>query len=348
MYKKLKLTFGLRAIDRSSAAGSRHGRLGHRVRLASVLIACALAGVVQAQSFPNRVVKIVVAQAPGSSADVLARSIAGKLAENWKVPVVVENRPGANGNVGMDAVAKAPADGYTLGLAVPSVMTVNPYVYKNMPFKPLEDLVGVSQTTSIVFGLFANPKLPLKSPADLVAYAKGKPEGINYSSAGVGNLGHLAGELFASQAALKMTHIPNKGDTPGLMDVMGGQTDIMFAPVPSAMTHIKSGRLNLLAVAGRNRSPSFANTPTLMESNLPRVVVVGWTGIVAPAATPPQVLAELERGVIAALADPGVKATIEQQGFEIVGSSSREFTQFMRQESLKWGDLIQKAGIKFD
>ncbi len=314
---------------------------------ASALLCAALAGsAALAQTFPARNIRLVVAQAPGSSADALARSVATKMAETFKSPVVVDNKPGANGNLGMDLVAKAAADGYTLGLAVPSVMTVNPYVYKNMPFKPLDDLVGVTQTTSIIFGLHINPKLPVKNLAELVAYAKRQPNGLNYSSAGVGNLGHLAGELFAAQAGIKMTHIPNKGDTPGLLDVMGGQTDLMFAPVPSAISYVRGGRLNLLAVASRKRSAAFPEVPTFIESGLPQVVVEGWTGIVVPAATPAAVIAELQRAVNASLADPGIRASVEQQGFEIVGSNSRDFTQFMKQESAKWGELIQKSGLK--
>jgi tripartite-type tricarboxylate transporter receptor subunit TctC len=315
-------------------------------RTAVVLCAALTGYAAMAQNFPARSIRLVVAQAPGSSADALARSVATKMAESFKSAVVVDNKPGANGNLGMDLVAKAAPDGYTLGLAVPSVMTVNPYVYKNMPFKPLEDLVGVTQTTSIIFGLHINPKLPVKSVADLVAYAKRQPNGLNYSSAGVGNLGHLAGELFAAQAGIKMTHIPNKGDTPGLLDVMGGQTDLMFAPVPSAISYVRGGRLTLLAVASRKRSAAFPEVPTLIEAGLPQVVVEGWTGIVAPAATPAAVIAELQRAVNASLADPGIRASVEQQGFEIVGSNSRDFTQFMKQESAKWGELIQRSGIK--
>ena len=333
-------------IAPSQSFHKRTGPLARHARLALGAGLLCLAAVASAQNFPGRAVRIVVAQAPGSSADALARGIAGKMAEGWKSAVVIDNKPGANGNLGMDLVAKAQADGLTLGLAVPSVMTVNPYVYKNMPFKPLEDLVGVTQTTSIVFGLHVNPKLGLKTVADLLAYAKRQPNGLNYSSAGVGNLGHLAGELLALQTGLKMTHIPNKGDTPGLLDVMGGQTDLMFAPVPSAVNYVRSGRLQLLAVAATKRSPPFPEVPTLIESGLPQVVVEGWTGIVAPAATPPAVIAEIQRAVNAALADPAIRASVEQQGFEIVGSNARDFSQFMKQESAKWGELIQKAGLK--
>ena len=301
-------------------------------------------GALHAQTYPDHTVKIIVAQAPGSSADTVARAVATDLAQRWKVPVFIENKPGANGNIGMDAVAKAPADGYTLGLAVPSVMTVNPFVYKNMPFKPLEDLVPIAQTTSIVFALVVNPEAPIKSVADLIEYAKMRPDGINYSSAGVGNLGHLAGELFAAETGLKMTHIPNKGDTPALLDVMTGQTDMMFVPLPSAIGQIRAGKLRLLAVAAKKRSPAFPDVPTLLEEKQ-NVVVEGWTGIVANSKTPPAVIETIEKGVQQALADPGVKKIIENQGFETAQSGSKEFTEFVHQESNKWSKVIKRAGI---
>ncbi len=301
-----------------------------------------------AQSYPSKSVRIVVVNAPGSSADVVARIVATRLGEKWKQPVIVDNKPGANGNLGMDIVAKSAPDGYTLGLAVPSVMTVNPFVYKNMPFKPLEDLVGVTQTTSIMFGLYANPALKLKSVQEVVTFAKTKPGGVNYSSAGVGNLGHLAGELFAGQAGLKMTHIPNKGDTPGLVDVMGGQTDIMFAPLPSAIGFVRGGKLTLVAVASRKRLASFPDVPTMIESGLPNMLIEGWTGIVAPAATPPAVIAEIEKTVNSVLEEQAVKTAIEAQGFDAVGTSSKEFNQLIKTESVKWGQVIDKAGIKLN
>lgn len=301
-----------------------------------------------AQTYPTKTVRLIVAQAPGSSADVVARIVATKLGERWKTPVYVDNKPGANGNVGMAMVAKAAPDGYTLGLAVPSVMTINPYVYKSMPFKPLEDLIPVTQTTSIVFGLFVNPNLQIKTVPELLAYAKKKPGGLNYSSAGVGNLGHLAGELFSIQTGLKMTHIPNKGDTPGLLDVMAGQTDIMFTPLPSAISFVRGGKLTLLAVAARTRSPAFPDVPTLIEAGLPNVVIEGWTGIVAPASTPAAAISEIERSVKSVLEEPSVKAAIEHQGFDTVGSNSKEFTQLVKQESLRWGQVIDKAGIKLN
>ncbi len=317
----------------------------HAAGATALALAPALA---TAQTYPANPVRIVVAQAPGSSADVMARILAKKLTEHWKNPVFVENKPGANGNIGMAAVASAAPDGYTLGLAVPSVMTVNPFVYPNMPFKPMEDLAPVTQITAIEFGLFVNPGLKVKTVADLIAYSKTKPEGLNYSSAGVGNLGHLAGELFASQAGVKMNHIPNKGDTPGLLDVMSGSTDLMFAPLPSAISYVRSGKLALIAVAARQRTASFPDVPTLVESNLPNAITEGWTGIIAPAGTPPAVIAIIEKAVNSTIKDPEVAGAINSQGFVAAGTSAASFGQLMKDDTAKWGGVIEKAGIKFN
>jgi tripartite-type tricarboxylate transporter receptor subunit TctC len=299
-----------------------------------------------AQDYPTRTVKIVVSQAPGSSADVIARTLAAKLAVTWSTAVIVENRPGANGNIGMDFVAKAAPDGYTLGLATPSVMTINPQIYKAMPFRPLEDLTAVTETTSITFGLFCNPALPVKSVADLVAYAKSKPDGINISSAGIGNLGHLSAELFASQAGIKLTHVPDKGDTPALLDVAGGHTDAAFTPMPSAVSLMQGGKIRLLGIASPARSQLFPNAPTLAESGLPQVIVEGWTGLVAPAGTPPRIVALVQKAVRDALGDPDVKKIVQLQGFEIAGGSSDDFAQLMKRETQKWHDVIKAASIK--
>ncbi|GAA4328947.1 tripartite tricarboxylate transporter substrate binding protein BugE [Pigmentiphaga soli] len=320
--------------------------LGRRGMAALILHAVLGFAGAHAQSYPARAVRIIVPQAPGSSADAIARMVATKLGEKWPAAVVVENRPGANGNVGMDAVAKSAPDGYTLGLAVPSTMTVNPLVYKTMPFKPQEDLAAVSQLTAITFGMFANPQLPARTPAELVAYAKTRPQGLNFSSAGVGNLGHLAAELFAAQTGVPMTHVPNKGDTPGLMDVMSGQTDAMFAPLPSGVSFVQGGRLRLLAIASPRRSPLFPEVPTLGESGIPNVVTEGWTGLVVPAGTPPATIAIIQKAVAGVLADPEVAEAIRKQGFDVAGSTSEQFATLMRQESKKWSDLIAARSLK--
>jgi tripartite-type tricarboxylate transporter receptor subunit TctC len=304
--------------------------------------------VIAAEKYPSRPIRLVVANSAGSSADVIARIIAIGLSESYKWNVVVENKPGANGIVGIDLVAKAPADGYTLGLVVPSVMTVNPHVYKNMPFRPLEDLAPITQTTSIIFALVSNPQLPFKNVNDLVSFSKKNDRSLNFSSAGVGNLGHLAAELFSANANIKLTHIPNRGDAAGMLDVMGGHTDLMFVPLASAISHIRSGKLNLLAIASPSRVQQFPDVPTLVEQGFPEVVIQGWTGLVAPSATPLPVINDIHKAVQQILSDNAIKQSIFQQGMETIGSSSNDFKQIMKMESIKWGNLIQQSGLKLN
>jgi len=315
------------------------------VSISFILLSLFFASTTHAQSYPNHTVKIIVAQAPGASPDVVARTLANKLSEVWKTSVVVENKPGANGNLGMDIVAKSAPDGYTLGLVVPSVMVINPYVYKNMPFKPLEDLAPISQISSIIFSLVSNPQRPYQSVDELIAYAKKHPGEINYSSAGVGNLQHLAAELFSIKAGIKMNHIPNKGDSAALVDVMGGQTDLMFVPLASAINQIRAGKLQLLAIPSKKRLSQFPNVPTMMELGQPDILIEGWTGLVAPAGTPENILEDIQKTVRQIVLEGNTKNSIESQGFEVVGSSPKEFKQFLRQESNKWGNVIQKSAI---
>jgi len=301
---------------------------------------------VNAQNYPSRSVRIVVAQAPGSSVDVFARVLSSKLTESWKTSVIVENKQGANGNIGMDLIAKSSPDGYTFGIAVPSVMVINPFVYKNLPFKAMEDLAPISQTTSITFALVTNPKLPVRNVQELIQYAKKSAVELNYSSAGVGNLQHLAAELLSLKTAIKLNHIPNKGDTPAMTDVMAGNTDFMFVPLPSAINHIKSGKLKLIAVASKKRVIQFPDVPTLSEDGLPDLIIEGWLGLVAPTGTPTQIIEEIQKMTAQIILEPTVKKGIEAQGFEVVASSPKEFKEFLLQESAKWSSVIQKSNIK--
>ena len=304
--------------------------------------------VAPAQVFPERPLKIVVAQAPGSSVDVFARMLSTRLADTWKNPVIVENKPGANGNIGMDLLARSAPDGYTIGVTVPSVMVINPFVYKSLPFKPLEDFVPISQTTSIIFALVTHPKLPVRTVQELVEHARKHPTGMNYSSAGVGNLQHLAAELLAMKTGIKLNHVPNKGDTPAMTDVMAGTTDFMFVPLPSAINHIRSGKLNLVAVAAKKRAGQFPEIPTLIEAGLPDLVIEGWLGLVAPRGTPDATVREIHKTVASIIGEDAVRQRIEAQGFEVVASAPAEFNAFLRQESVKWSEVIRRSDIRLN
>lgn len=301
-----------------------------------------------AQTYPARMVKLVIPQAPGSTADMLARLLASKLSTAWGQQVVVENRSGANGIIGMDYVAKSAPDGYTLGLAAPSTLTINQFVYKNMPFQPLKDLIPVTQTTAIPFALVINAKLPVKNVQELVAYGKQKPNGMNFSSPGTGNLGHLAAELFAEQTGLTMNHIPSRGDTPGLMDVMGGQTDLMFVTLPAAAALLSTGKLRLLAVCGTQRDASVPDVPTLAEAGVPDVVISGWTGLVAPAGTPADIVNKISQDVARQLASPELQASIAQQGSLVVTNTPQVFARFIDSEAQKWSKVVVATKLQLD
>lgn len=313
------------------------------------VVACAaLMMTTAAAEYPERPIRLIVTNSAGSAADVLARLVGARLGPAWGQTVVIDNRTGANGMIGMDAVAKAAPDGYTLGLASPSTLAVNQFIYRKIPYRPLEDLVPITQATSIAIALVSNPSLPFKNVQGLIAYGKQKAGGLNYGSAGVGNLGHLAGELFAARTGLKMLHIPNKGDQPALLDLMIGQTELVFATLIAASGQIRTGKLALLAVCGSARDVGFPDTPTLAEAGVPDVFIEGWTGLVAPAKTPMAIVNKIQQEVARALADPKVKDSLASQGGVVVASTADAFQKFVRAEAAKWSKVIAASGIQFN
>lgn len=317
-----------------------------RLTFAFAAVTALAAGSAAAQDYPVRPIRIIVAQAPGSSIDLMARLIAQKLTQAWGQQVIVENRPGANAIIGMEAAAKAKPDGYTLATAVPSAMTVNQFIYKNLPYDPLRDFAPITQSTAITFVLVVNPSFPARSVKELIAIGKSRPGQLNYSSAGIGNLSHLAGELFSTRAGMKAVNVPNKGDTPALLDVITGQTAFMFSTMPIAVPHINAGKLRLLAVCGEARTPAFPAVPTLQEAGLPGVVISGWTGMVAPAGTAAQIIDKVQREVAKHLLGAELKDILSKQGADPVGSSPQQFAAFIRSEIAKWSKVIKTAGLE--
>jgi tripartite-type tricarboxylate transporter receptor subunit TctC len=302
-------------------------------------------GFANAQQYPVRPVRILVSQAPGSSVDILGRLIAQKLTESWGQQVIVDNRPGANGIIGMEAAAKSKPDGYTLAMVVPSAMTVNQFIYRKLPYDPLRDFAPVTQSTKVTFALVANGSLPAKSAKDLVALGKRQPGELNYGSAGVGNLSHLAGELFNIRTGLKSVHVPNKGETPALLDVVTGQTAYMLTPMPSTLSFVESGKLRLLAVCGTSRAPSHPQVPTLSEVGIRDVVIEGWSGVAAPAGTPAAIVTRLQQEIVKHLLAAEMRDVLAKQGTEPVGSTPDAFAAFIRTEAQKWGQVVQRAGL---
>ena len=298
-----------------------------------------------AAGFPNRPIRIVLPTTPGSGVDITVRAIAQKLSEAWGQPLIVDNRPGANGIIGMEAVAKANADGYTWLQAFTSVLTINPFVYKSLPYDPIRDYAPITQTVTNTMALVVNPTVPAKSPKDLVALARAKPGEISYASAGVGNLTHLTGELLRSEAGIKLLHVPYKGESNAFTALIGGETAFMFSVALGVVPHVKAGRLRMLATGGEKRAAAFPDMPTMVESGFPRVISTGWGGLLAPAGAPPAVLRKIQQETARQLNAPDLKDRLTALGTEPVGSTPAEFAAFIKSEAAKWSRVTREAGI---
>src|SRR4249919_1274812 len=281
--------------------------------------------------YPNRPIRIIVPQAAGSGVDQQARVLAQKMSELWGQQGVVENRPGANAIVGMEAGAKAAPDGYTLIYAPVSAVAMNNVIYKKLSYDPLRDFVPITQTVANPLGAVVNPASGIKSIKDIVERAKANPGELNYGSFGIG----------------KMTHLPYRGQTPAITDVLSGQIPLAFTTTAGVTDLAESGKLKLLATFGQERDEQFPNTPTPSEFGYPSVVIVGWAGLFAPAGTPPNIINRLHRGMATALASPDVKDAILRQGSKAVSSSSpAEFERYIRSESQKFHPVIKAAGLE--
>jgi tripartite-type tricarboxylate transporter receptor subunit TctC len=297
--------------------------------------------------YPNRPIRIVVPQAAGSGVDLQARVLAQKMGELWGQQGIVENRPGANAIVGMEAGAKAPPDGYTLIYAPVSAVTTNALIYRKLPYDALRDFVPITQTTANPMGAVVAPASGLKSIKDVVERAKRRPGELNYGSFGIGNLTHLMGELLQGAAGITMTHIPYKGQTPAMTDMLAGQIPLAFTTTAGATDLVRSGKLDLLATFGEARDDQFPDTPTVVESGYSTVIVVGWSGLLAPAGVPPQIITRLHDGLVRVLAMPDVKEAIARQGSKAVSSKSpEEFTRYIQAETEKFRPVIKAAGLE--
>lgn len=301
----------------------------------------------QAQTYPTKPVKLVVPYPPGGPTDIVARLVAQKLSDAMGQQFIIDNRPGAGGNPGAELVARSPADGYTLVVAT-TAHAINPSLFKNLGYSLSKDFAPVSQLTSGPLVIVANSQLPAKNVAELIALAKAKPGELNFASSGNGQSTHLSAELFAAMAGVKMNHIPYKGSAPALTDTMGGQTQLMFDTMLSAMPHVKAGKLKALAVTSATRSPVAPDLPTVAESGLPGYEAIAWNGLLAPAGTPPEVLARLSAELKKVLAAPDVKDKFEAQGFAASWNSPEDFGRFMSAEVDKWAKVVKVSGAKVD
>jgi tripartite-type tricarboxylate transporter receptor subunit TctC len=301
--------------------------------------------VAEAADYPNRIVRFILPQPGGSGTDVVLRTITAKLTETWGQQVIVDNRPGANGIIGVQALSKAKPDGYTLLYGFTSLLTINPSVYKDLPYNTLRDFEAVTQTVTNTMALVVNPHLPARSVKELVALGRARPGELLYGSFGVGNQTHLTAELFRLESGLKMLHVPYKGATPAVTEVVGGQVVMLFATSANVTPHIKSGRLRLLATCGPKRTTLFPDTPTMVEAGFPRVISTGWGGIVAPGGTPPDIVKKIQQDIAHALADPQIRARLVSIGADPEGTTPEEFAGWLRAETEKWEKVVKGAGL---
>jgi tripartite-type tricarboxylate transporter receptor subunit TctC len=300
-----------------------------------------------AQSYPNKSITIIVPYPPGGPTDIVARLVGQKLGEKVGQQVIVDNRPGAGGNVGAAVVARAAPDGYTLLLGT-TAHAINPSVFASLNYNIIKDFSPVVLLTSLPLVVVTNAAVPAKNIQELIALARSKPNQLAYASSGNGQSTHLAAEMFKTMAGVSMTHIPYKGSAPALADLAGGQVSVMFDTMLSAMPHVKSGRLNALAVTTATRSGAAPTLPTVAESGVPGYEAVAWSGLLAPANTPPEIIAKLNTEINAILRQQEVRKRMLSDGADPVGGSAQQFSTHLVEEVQKWAAVAKASGAKVD
>jgi tripartite-type tricarboxylate transporter receptor subunit TctC len=300
-----------------------------------------------AADYPAKPIRFIVPYAAGGTTDLVARTVGQRVAEKLGQPVVVENRPGAGGNIGMDAVAKAAPDGYTIGFGAISTNALNPHIYKSVPFDPRKDFTAVSLLGTSTIVLEVGNNVPVKTVAELVSYAKSHP-GLTYATAGTGTSMHLAGAMFSQATNTNLTHVPYKGSSPAINDLLGGHVPVMFDNLPASLPHIEAGKLRALAVAGKTRSPSLPNVPTLAEAGLSGFSVEPWFGVYGPSGMPIPVVQALNAAFVEALGNAQIRDKLSQAGFNPKGSSAAELQALTVSEYERFGKVAKSASISVD
>jgi len=301
-----------------------------------------------AQAFPSKPVKLVIPFPPGGSLDAVGRAIADKLTQMWGQSVVVDNKPGAGGNIGADFVAKSAPDGYTVVMGALSTHAVNPSLYPKMPYDAVKDFAPISLVAITPNVLVVNPSLPVNSVKDLIAYAKANPGKLSFGSGSNGSAGHLAGELFKVDTGTDMVHIPFKGGAPALQALLAGDTQLMFDNLANSMQQVKAGKLKALAVTTEKRSALVPDLPTMAESGVPGFDISTWFGIMAPAGTPPDVIAKWNTDLVKVLNSPDMRERMTAQGAEAAPDTPAEFSAFIARELAKYARIVKASGAKVD
>jgi tripartite-type tricarboxylate transporter receptor subunit TctC len=300
---------------------------------------------VHAGDFPSRLVTIVSPYQTGGTSDIIARVLAERLQARWGKTVIVENKPGANGGLGVNAVAGAAPDGHTLLAVASSALTLNPLFYEKLSYDPLRDLAPITRTGMVANVLVVNPTLPATDVKSLIALARQKPGMLTYASQGIGSNGHIAGEFFKQRTQTDILHVPYKGSAPGVQDLLAGQVDMMFDNLPTVLQFVRSGKLRALAVTTAQRTPELPDVPTIEEAALPNFDISAWFALLAPQATPITIRQEIEQAAIAALTDPDTRERLRAAGVEVVAQGSGELERRIISETAMWRDVATKARI---
>lgn len=324
-------------------------------RLIGIAAATLLAGATlvvhataSAQAYPSRPIKLIVPFPAGGGTDLIAREVANKVAVANGWSIVIDNKPGSGGNLGVDAAAKAPADGYTLVLGQTSNLAINPTLYAKLPYNPEKDLTPIVEVASAPLVLVVAADSPYKTLADVVTAAKAKPESLNYASSGSGTVAHLATELFQKTAAVKFTHVPYKGAAQGSTDLIGGQIQMYMSSVPTLIGYVKSGKMRAIAVTSPKRTADLPSVPTIAESGFKGFEAVTWFGVAGPAGLPKDVVAKLNVAFNKALQDPEVKMKLASQGAETLGGTPEQFAKLIHEDIGRWGQIVKESGAKVD
>jgi tripartite-type tricarboxylate transporter receptor subunit TctC len=315
--------------------------------LIALFAAAACTAPASSQTYPSRPVRLVIPFPPGGPADIFGRLIAFKLTDALREQVVVDNRGGGNGNIGAESVARAAPDGYTLML-LPSALAANASLYSKLPYSLVGDFIGVASLGTFPLLLVTHPSVPAKTVSELITLARAKPGELNFASAGSGGGAHLAAEIFSRAAGVSMVHVPYKGTGPAVLGVLGGQVSLMFASVPSAVQHVRAGKLNGLGVTSLQRSPALPDLPTVSEQGLPGYDVVSWFGIIAPTGTPAGIVKRLNEEVRRVLGLPEFQDRLKEEGGRALAMTPEEFTGFIRNETVRWAKIVRDVGAKLD
>lgn len=312
------------------------------------LLAALLPGAAHAQGYPNKPIRLIVPYAPGGATDIIGRAAAAELTKTMGQQVIIENRPGAGGNLGAEQVARSAPDGYTLLVSPSSLHGITPFLYTKLPYDPNKDLAPVIVLGSFANVLVMNPSIKASSVSELVALIKASPGKFTYASSGSGSTIHLSGEMFKSMLNLDIAHVPYKGSSPALTDLMGGQVSIMFDNIPSAITFIRSGKLKPLATTGPTRSSSLPELPTMIEAGFPGYISTAWFGIVAPAGTPKEIIARINAEGQKVTKSPDFIKRMNELGYDIVGGSPEQMGAMIQEELKRWGPVVKSSGAQVD